>query len=171
MTDGAIGVAGQRANALGAARSVVLQAAALHSPAELAVCSFASGSSARDWDFLKWLPHTTSPHSPIERRPPRRQRTRVLGARRRARGRPRRHGHHKDARRPAVGRPTVLVLVESDASIDRSRLVAIAERGHRAGILVVWVAETQPLLPAACQTFLVVSDDQSSLAGYVHAGE
>ena len=64
----------------------------------------------------------------------------------------------EQAQRPSV--PTVLVLVESDAPIDRSRLVALAERGHRHGIVVVWVAETQTLLPAACHTFLVVSDDQ-----------
>jgi len=63
--DGAVGVWGPRGGAPGAARSLITQATALHSPAELVVCSFASGSSAADWDFLKWLPHTTSPKSPF----------------------------------------------------------------------------------------------------------
>ena len=189
LGEGAVGVCGPRAGVLGAARSLVTQSVALHSPAELVVCSFASGASAADWDFLKWLPHTTSPHSPVE-----------VG--------------HLAASAPAcsaladaledlvsgsggsdgsgasggtagfggtdspstqesavAGRPTVLVLVESDAPIDRSRLVAIAERGHRHGVVVVWVAETQALLPAACHTFLVVGDDLTSLAGYVQVGE
>ncbi|MHA3835139.1 FtsK/SpoIIIE domain-containing protein [Terrabacter sp. AAH1] len=171
LSDGAIGVAGQRGNALGAARSVVLQAAALHSPAELAVCAFASGSSARDWDFLKWLPHTTSPHSPVgtghlaASAPACSALADALEDIVDAKGSP------SEQQEATATRPTVLVLVEGDAPIDRSRLVAIAERGHRHGVVIVWVAESQQLLPAACHTFLVVSDDESSLAGYVQAGE
>ena len=124
------------------------------------------------------LPQVAAAHDvaaqPDRRRPPRRQRAGLLGARRRPRG------HHRaatgapidrDAEQANAERPTVLVLVEGDAPIDRSRLVAIAERGHRHGILVLWLAETQQLLPAACRTFLVVSDDHGSLAGFVHAGE
>jgi S-DNA-T family DNA segregation ATPase FtsK/SpoIIIE len=65
----------------------------------------------------------------------------------------------------------VVVLVESDAPIDRSRLVAIAERAKRARIVLIWIADAQTLLPSACQTFLVVGDDPSSLVGYVHEGE
>lgn len=174
LSSGAIGVCGPRVNALDAARSIVLQVAALHSPAELSVCAFASAGSARDWDFLKWLPHTSSPHSPID-----------VG--------------HLASTSPACSaladalediiaskverekgsasgeRSTVLALVESDAPIERSRLVAIAERGHKHGVIVIWVAESQTLLPAACHTFLVVGSDAStgtdSLAGYVHEGD
>ncbi|GAA5016567.1 FtsK/SpoIIIE domain-containing protein [Terrabacter aeriphilus] len=170
LSAGAIGVAGARANALGAARSIVLQAAALHSPAELAICAFASGSSARDWDFLKWLPHTTSPHSPVEvdhlaaSAPACSALADALEDIVELKGSPQ---EREDA---TAARPAVIVLVEGDAPIDRSRLVALAERGHRSGVIVVWVAESQQLLPAACQTFLVVSDDHTSLAGYVHAG-
>ncbi|MGW5240540.1 FtsK/SpoIIIE domain-containing protein [Monashia sp. NPDC004114] len=186
LTDGAIGIAGQRASALGAARSVVVQTVALHSPAELAVCSFASVGSARDWDFLKWLPHTTSPHSPIgvghlaSSAPACSALADALDDIISGAGTP--QGPAAGASGPSGGagagagggsapRPTVLVLVESDAPIDRSRLVAIAERGHQHGIVVVWVAETQTLLPAACRTFLVLGDGQSALAGYVQAGE
>ena len=177
LSDGAIGVAGRRAGALAAARSVVLQAAALHSPAELAVCSFASGSSARDWDFLKWLPHTTSPHSPIgvghlaASAPACSALADALEDLIDVAGPTGGAGSTRDAEQGSTERPSVLVLVEGDAPVDRSRLVAIAERGHRHGIVVLWLAETQQLLPAACRTFLVVADDQSSLAGYVHAGE
>ncbi|TQM55152.1 FtsK/SpoIIIE domain-containing protein [Humibacillus xanthopallidus] len=179
LGDGAVGVCGPRPGALGAARSLVTQAVALHSPAELVVCSFASGASAADWDFLKWLPHTTSPHSPVE--------VAHLAASAPAcsaladaledlvSGAADALGSGSTSAGPAepggAERPTVLVLVESDAPIDRSRLVAIAERGHRHGVVVVWVAETQTLLPAACHTFLVVGDDLSSLAGYVRVGE
>ncbi len=177
LESGAIGVCGPRANALGAARSLVTQAVALHSPAELVVAAFASGGTSREWDFLKWLPHTSSPHSPI-------------GAPHLAASQPgcsaladaledlvgapgaTASGRGDAARSPEAGaRPTVLVLVESDAPIDRSRLVAIAERGATAGVIVLWVAETQELLPSACRTFLVVADDETSHVGYVHEGE
>jgi S-DNA-T family DNA segregation ATPase FtsK/SpoIIIE len=179
LQTGAIGVCGPRASALGAARSLVVQAVALHSPAELVVCAFASGGSSREWDFLKWLPHTSSPHSPID-------------ADHLAASQPGcsaladaledliAHGPSTTgagagsdpARAPAAeDRPTVVVLVESDAPIDRSRLVAIAERATRARLVVIWVADTQTLLPSACQTFLAVGDDPSSLVGYVHEGE
>ncbi len=173
LTAGAVGVCGARSGALAAARSLVLQVAALHSPAEVAVCAFASGGSSRDWDFLKWLPHTSSPHSPVD-------------------------AAHLASSAPACSaladaledliadrsgtdtpgpdlrggpdRPSVVVLVEGDAPIDRSRLVALAERGHHHGFVVIWVAPTQTLLPAACHTFVVV-DDPASLAGFVHEGE
>ena len=176
LREGAVGVCGPRPNALGAVRSLLLQSVALHSPAELVVCAFASGSSSREWDFLKWLPHTSSPHSPIEV-------GHLAGA---APSCSALADALEDLMAPGGGggaaaasspdqpdgapRPTVLVLVESDAPIDRSRLVSIAERGHRHGIVVLWVAPAQTLLPAACQTFLVVGDHASS-AGYVREGE
>ena len=204
LADGAVGVCGPRPGALGAARSLLVQATALHSPAELVVCSFASGASAADWDFLKWLPHTTSPHSPVEvghlaaSAPACSALADALedlvagtagvagmagsgstggaaggaGSRAAAGAGGGGTAASPGSQDPAVAaRPTVLVLVESDAPIDRSRLVAIAERGHRHGVVVVWVAETQTLLPAACHTFLVVGDDLTSLAGFVQVGE
>ena len=180
---GAIGVCGPRGHALEAARSLVVQAVALHSPAEVAVCAFASSSTSRDWDFLKWLPHTSSPHSPVDAGHLAQTapgcsaladalEDLVAG---KAGGRvPGQADAPAAAGSGGPERPTVLVLVESDAPIDRSRLVSIAERGHRKGIVVVWVAEAQTLLPAACHTFLVVGGDHvgsDSLAGFVHHGE
>ena len=139
---GAIGVCGPRGHALEAARSLVVQAVALHSPAEVAVCAFASSSTSRDWDFLKWLPHTSSPHSPVDAGHLAQTapgcsaladalEDLVAG---KAGGRvPGQADAPAAAGSGGPERPTVLVLVESDAPIDRSRLVSIAERGHRKG--------------------------------------
>jgi S-DNA-T family DNA segregation ATPase FtsK/SpoIIIE len=152
LSTGAIGVSGVRALALPAARSLVLQAVSLHSPAELIVAAFASTTSARDWDWLKWVPHTASAHSPI-----------TVG--------------HLASTEPACSAllsqledliastaepradqsracPAVLVLVENDASAQRSRLVQVAERGWPKGICVMWLATTSSSLPAACRVFL-----------------
>ncbi|MBK8758238.1 MAG: FHA domain-containing protein [Actinomycetales bacterium] len=166
LVEGAIGVAGPRPHALGVARSLVLQAVALHSPAELSVASFASTKTATDWDYLKWLPHVNSPHSPLK-------------------------AEHLAATGPACvaladqveeliearrslgrdDRPSsfVLVVIEGDAPIDRSRLVDLAERGATRGVAVLWVAEGQPRLPAVCSTYVVVEGDGA--VGYVRQQE
>ena len=177
--DGSIGIAGERGVALAAARSLVMQLAALHSPAELVIASFASPSSSADWDFLKWLPHTSSTFSPID--------ARVLANTQPGcsaladeledllSGTPK----SLDAGpRADLGRPTVVALVEQDAPIDRSRLVSLAEAGRRAGVFVIWIAPTQQTLPAACKTFLVLDPNAlgqggagTSAAGYVHHGQ
>ena len=66
LLDGAIGVSGPRDAALGLARSLVVQTLAAHSPAEVVLCALTSTTSARDWDWLKWVLHTSSPQSPLD---------------------------------------------------------------------------------------------------------
>lgn len=169
---GAIGVCGPRETAVAAARSLVLQAAGLHSPAELIVLAFASTRTAPDWDFLKWLPHTSSPHSPFTARATASTAPACAAL----------ADELEDLVESLVGakdeeggreEPYVVVVVEGDAPIARSRLVDLAERGHRAGIVVVWVAERQAMLPASCRTFLVTRQGglvADTLVGYVHEG-
>jgi DNA segregation ATPase FtsK/SpoIIIE, S-DNA-T family len=170
LSTGAVGVSGARVEALPAARSLMLQAVSLHSPAELVVTAFASSSTAPDWDWLKWVPHTTSAQSPIS-------------------------ADHLACTAPAcsalltqienlvasagdlaapgddrqISRPCVLVLVENDAPAERSRLVRLAENGWRKGICVVWLAPTTASLPAACRVFLEVHGSHAD-AGYVRNG-
>ncbi|MBK8867262.1 MAG: hypothetical protein IPN45_04185 [Actinomycetales bacterium] len=170
LIDGAVGIAGPRGHALGVARSLVLQAVALHSPAEVSVASFASTKTARDWDYLKWLPHVNSPHSP-------------LGTEHLAASAPEcaaladaledliesRLGQGSGPNLEARQSSYVLLIVEGDAPIDRSRLVALAERGQGKGVAVLWVAEGQPRLPAVCSTYVVVEGDGT--VGYVRRFE
>ncbi len=168
LSTGAIGVSGSRSVALPVARSLVLQAVSLHSPAELIVAAFASTATARDWDWLKWLPHTASAHSPISL-------------------------SHLASTAPACSallsdledlvasadepgqdqdpsQPRVLVMVENDAPAERSRLVQLAEKGWHKGVCVVWFAPTTPLLPAACRVFLEVNGSEGG-ASYVREGK
>ena len=62
---GSIGIAGEPDAALDVTRAVVCQLAALHSPAEVVLTAFCDARSWHDWDWLKWLPHTSSAHSPL----------------------------------------------------------------------------------------------------------
>lgn len=155
LENGSIGISGPRSSALPAAWSLLLQAVALHSPADLVVAAFASSATAPDWDWLKWLPHTASPHSPI-------------GARHLTNGGPAAVGllseleellatgqaSAKDRPAGGTGKPTVLVVVEDDAPLERARLVQLAEHGWQHDIVVLWISPSTQLLPAACRTFL-----------------
>ena len=53
-----IGVVGPPAAARAVARALVVQAAVLHGPADLAVAGLAPGRAA-EWSWMRWLPHTT----------------------------------------------------------------------------------------------------------------
>ncbi len=53
-----VGIIGAPPVARAVARSLLLQAAVLHGPADLAVVAMAPGH-AREWSWLRWLPHTT----------------------------------------------------------------------------------------------------------------
>ncbi len=52
-----LGIVGPAAPARAVARSLVLQAAVLHGPADLAVAGLAPGLAA-EWSWMGWLPHT-----------------------------------------------------------------------------------------------------------------
>lgn len=156
---GALGVAGPRRGALPIFRAVIAQAVSLHSPAELAVTALVSPETARDWDWLKWLPHTSAPQSPI-------------GGRHLATG-PADGGALVSALEEIIARrdddylasaadPAVLLVVEVDQPADHSRVVQLAENGAPVGVHVVWLAPDRALLPAACRTFVSVAGDGSS---------
>jgi S-DNA-T family DNA segregation ATPase FtsK/SpoIIIE len=163
LSTGAIGVSGVRAVALPAARSLMLQAVSLHSPAELVVTAFASTATARDWDWLKWVPHTAPAQGAISTAHLASstpacsallsQLEDLVASAGELRG-PGEDGH------PA--HPCVLVLVENDAPAERSRLVQLAEKGWRKGVCVLWLAPTTSSLPAACRVFLEVHPSQGS---------
>lgn len=183
-TDGALGIAGAGATADAVGRGVLVQLAGLHSPSELVLAAITSQRSRADWEWLEWLPHTGSPHSPlgggahladnpgaalsllsrlediVELRGA------DLGAHAELRG-PIDPDEPQDVPKPVL--PSVVVLVEDDAPVDRSRLTRLAERGADAGVHLVWVAPSVEQLPAACRTFVLV-EENAAPAGAQDAG-
>ncbi|WP_265520573.1 FtsK/SpoIIIE domain-containing protein [Oerskovia flava] len=183
-TAGATGIAGPSARAAAVGRGVLVQLAALHSPAELVLTAITSPRSRTEWEWLEWLPHTGSPHSPLDgahladnpgagaallsRLED------LIGSRGADLDRPaERRGEldpHKETEKlPEPVLPTVVVLVEDDAPVDRSRLTRLVERGPDVGVHVVWVAPTVEQLPAACRTFVLTGTDGST-TGEVRVG-
>ncbi|MDR1441801.1 MAG: FHA domain-containing protein [Bifidobacteriaceae bacterium] len=184
---GSIGVAGPIAAADSVARGLVWQLAALHSPAEVAFAAIMSRRARQAWDWLEWLPHTSSPHSPLPgdllATGP------AAGASLLARLEElieqRAAGRSSSERFPALRGPldpkalpeieptvpAVLLVVSDDAPVDRGRLNRVAERGPDVGVHLVWVAGRPEALPAACRTFIVVGDDlDQGTSGQVRLG-
>jgi S-DNA-T family DNA segregation ATPase FtsK/SpoIIIE len=179
---GAIGIAGDPIAALDVSRAVLCQVAALHSPAEVVLTAFCGGRSASDWDWLKWLPHTSSAHSPItgphlvsgpESVPLLGQledlvRARLAGAR----GGPARSpggdsggpGDSSHARSADTG-AAVVVLIDSRAPGDRARLVELSRTGQAGGVYCVWLAQRAEHLPAACTAYIDIRGDRSASVG------
>jgi S-DNA-T family DNA segregation ATPase FtsK/SpoIIIE len=172
---GAVGVAGQDGTVAGLARGLVLQLVALHSPADLAVTAVGSTSAVPGWDWLKWLPHTGSVHSPLAG--PHLASTpagahalvseleELVSARRAERA----VSSAPGSASPSL--PAVLLVVQDDAPVDRSRLVSLTESGPRVGVHVIWCAPAVDRLPAGCQAYLSVdSRTGSASAGFVRGG-
>jgi DNA segregation ATPase FtsK/SpoIIIE, S-DNA-T family len=155
---GAVGIAGEPIAAIDVLRAVLCQLAALHSPAEVVLTAFCGGRSGSDWDWLKWLPHTSSAHSPIT-------------------------GSHlvagpesvlllaqlEDLVRArlagAANGAAVVVLIDSRAPGDRARLVELSRMGQAAGVYCVWLAQRAEHLPAACTAYIDVRGDRSASVG------
>ncbi|RPF22923.1 FtsK/SpoIIIE domain-containing protein [Myceligenerans xiligouense] len=187
---GSVGIAGRSGAVEGVARSVILQLLALHSPAEVVITALTSNRSRQDWEWLQWAPHTGSPHSPlgagdhlaadpgqgaalltrleelIEARGMKLDGPPPLEGERDAQ-------KDREEKPPRPILPSVVVLVEDDAPLERSRLVRLVERGPSANVHVVWVAPTVEQLPAACRTFVVLDNQaggDSATTGQVHYG-
>jgi S-DNA-T family DNA segregation ATPase FtsK/SpoIIIE len=114
-----------------------------------------------DWDWLKWLPHVGSDHSPVAAHhlastPAAAVRLvaaieEVLEDR----------GTDRSGQAPI---PSVVLVVENGAPVERSRLVELSELGSRAGVYVLWLAPTKSHLPAACKTFIELNPAHPGIA-------
>ncbi len=195
---GALGIAGPAELAAGSVNSVLVQLTALHSPAELVVTALVAPRWSRELGWLKWLPHTSSPHSPVpgvhladsassaatvlstleelvaERLAARNgvQRRGAMEQERAALERGAEVGGGKTAEGTQSPIPAVIVVVSGDVALDRARLVQFAESAADAGVFPVWIEQDVAALPAVCRTYLEHRDQpHRAVAGFVRLGE
>ena len=181
---GAMGIAGPAEAADAVGRGILVQLAALHSPAELVLAAITSPRSRTSWEWLEWLPHTGSAHSPLPgdhlADNPGAGAALLSRLEELIESRGADLDEHAELRGevdpadelkglPAPVLPAVVVLVEDDAPVDRARMTRLVERGADAGVHVVWVAPSVEQLPAACRTFLLTGDGGST-TGEVRVG-
>lgn len=192
---GALGIAGERTLAADCARGVLTQLAGLHSPAELVVSAIVGSAWTPEFEWLKWLPHTGSPHSPLsavhlansqatgtallstleDLITARTRKAEVRGAALEERsalvaGASAGDGAEKIATPPPAATPAVIVLIADDAPVDRARLVQMAERGADAGVYPIWVASAVRELPAVARTFVEPTSPTTARVGLVRLG-
>jgi len=166
---GGLGVAGPRSAAVSVARALVTQAVSLHSPNELQLCVLSSARTSPDWDWVKWLPHTTASRV-VESRALAESPNAAIGL----------VGEVEELvdRRAAASRndekaplPVILLVVEADAPVEFGRLVDLVEKGWRHGVYVLWVAPDLPYLPAACRVYIDVRNFAEGGVGYLCTGD
>ncbi|MBB5639485.1 S-DNA-T family DNA segregation ATPase FtsK/SpoIIIE [Cryobacterium roopkundense] len=194
---GALGVAGGADACVGTVNSLLVQLTALHSPAELAVASLVTPRWSRELEWLKWLPHTSSPQSPLagghladsassaasvlaalEEVITQRQKSKKSARRgamdqeRAALERGEEVGSGKTGEGTQSPIPAIIVVISDDVDVDRARLVQLAENGADAGVYPIWVARNVAALPAVCRTSVAV-DEHTGLAtvSFVRLGE
>jgi S-DNA-T family DNA segregation ATPase FtsK/SpoIIIE len=191
---GALGLAGSHSVVAPAARAIIAQLTALHSPAELAVAAIVGPAWVPEFDWLKWLPHVGSPQSPIGGTPhlANRQPTgdallaalEELVAQRKAqpllRGAATAEKSALDAGAGVEGGqadvgggpvPALLLIVSEDAPVNRARLIQLAESAADAGIYPLWVAASVAELPAVARSYLALHDDgRTGEVGLVRLG-
>ncbi|MCC2033612.1 FtsK/SpoIIIE domain-containing protein [Microbacterium allomyrinae] len=192
---GAIGIAGPRELAADVVRGLGVQLFGLHAPNEVVTAAIVDPGWTGDIEWMKWLPHTTSPRSPfaemaladsqsagtallngleeaiLERLSGTATRRGPLSAKDSSMTLGKHVGDGVGGASSDVGDVSLVLFVTHDAPVDRARLTQVIERGPDAGVYTVFVAPTVESLPASCRTFIDVSDglDLASV-GWVRAG-
>ncbi len=183
---GALGVAGPPVEASEVTHALLVQVAGLYSPSEVAFASIVSPAWAAHFEWIKWLPHTTSPHTPlqdVQLADSLVSGNALLSAlealiEQRTGGEEYLDQTHGPVdldksvltRGAKVGEdsggegeedrpitPAIVLLISNDAPVDRARLVTLVEKAASAGIYPIWLSDSVPQLPAACRTFVDVA--------------
>lgn len=191
---GSIGVAGPTGLASDTMRGLAVQLFGLHAPNEVVTVAFADADWTGELEWIKWLPHTTSETNPFKDLPLADSAPAanallssleeyVLRAGRapehrgpfNERWNPMLYGtdaHRAGEESDARVKLSVIVVVTNDAPVDRARLVQVLERGADVGVHALFVAPTVESLPAACRSFLDVSNGlEQASAGLVRSGQ
>jgi S-DNA-T family DNA segregation ATPase FtsK/SpoIIIE len=145
---GSVGLTGPSAAVAGLARWLVVQAAVLHSPAELAVAAFLP-EAAPEWEWLRRLPHVRGAGPDLEAGllpgGPEAQRRLALAL------------DELDPRAgpvPDAPRQAILVLAHEDAPVERAVLAALPWKAPAARVFVIWMGSEPDLLPDGCRSVI-----------------
>jgi DNA segregation ATPase FtsK/SpoIIIE, S-DNA-T family len=200
VDSGAIGIAGPAGDAIPVAHSMLAQLTGLYSPSEVALAAIVGSSWSKEFEWLKWIPHTSSAHSPLgagihladsaaagaavlagleelisSRTGKNAERRGAVSVSESALTRGTKIGQEGGGDADPAAEtpiPSLVVFITDDAPVERARLVQFAERAADAGILPIWVSSSVAELPAICRTWADVSNgaDDGTL-GYVRLGE
>ena len=162
---GIVGLWGDRDQVGAVGRSLVAQAACLHSPEDLVIAAGLGAANLGGFGWLKWLPHVRSATSPLEGEhlavgsdDTRRLLAHLLAV---VADRSDRSG----PQRSTTVWPRVLVLLDEAAEVDRALLSQMLDVAPAHGIHVLWLGESGLQMPRQCRA--VVSCPGHGAAGRV----
>ncbi len=155
-SDGPIGLVGPRAQTLPVARSLLLQAAALHGPSDVEVAVLADTLESRDWEWAKWLPHIRNLSAGDVRR--------LYAGVEACSGYLRdlmRASTAKEGSSKGAGPDTTLLLVVDAAILSRRRDPQFRDalRGTKIRSTGIVIVESVDLLPDVCSTVVLMDAD------------
>lgn len=161
--NGGAGVSGPPGRVYGLARSAIVQAAVLHSPAQLVICALMGEDQLPELDWLKWLPQTRATTSPITGRHLADSPDSCLGllAELNVLIAERIEALHQAGSGSSVP-VSVLVVVDDSAPVERPRLNQLLENGPQVGVFPFWITDDPSRLPSTIGASLVVAQDGSS---------
>ena len=159
---GVLGLTGERRRVDGLARWFLLQAAALHSPLNLAIAAAVPAETATSWSWLKWLPHTevglVGCDGPLLAADTGACRELVDRLASLIELRSEEIGPYKSRNTPGPN-ITLLVLLHEDLAVSRDRLKTLLAEGPRVGVLVLWIGSRARDLPNEARAILETSPD------------
>ncbi|MDO4791635.1 MAG: FtsK/SpoIIIE domain-containing protein [Buchananella hordeovulneris] len=183
--EGNLGLFGERSWLEQAQAAVTAQIATQYSPAEVVLACLTSPNQAAGWKWVEWLPHVTSPHSPLGKTShlsaDQKSGIKLLEAleglleERRGKEVKKDAGVNRSPRSAAAARPdtsksgalpAVIVMVDG-TDVDRARLNRLIENGPDYGIHFIWSGEQFEQIPAACRSFVAVSGQEVAVGDVV----
>jgi S-DNA-T family DNA segregation ATPase FtsK/SpoIIIE len=149
---GALGLCGPPERVRLAARWLVAQAAALHSPRELTIAAAIAPEQVGEWEWLRWLPHAAADWSPLD--------VRLTSGRTGARELLESVAELARLRRQeaegtfggAAARPAheILLIVDEAVAPERTLVAEALGRAAEAGISALWLGRRRRDLPGEC---------------------
>ncbi|WP_371163983.1 FtsK/SpoIIIE domain-containing protein [Buchananella felis] len=184
--EGSLGLFGDRKWLEQAQAAITAQIATQYSPAEVVLACLTTTSREPAWKWVEWLPHVSSPHSPLgavsHLSADQNSGAKLLEVleglldARRGKESKKAEGVNRSPRAPGEGRPdtakiggalpAVIVMVDG-TDVDRARLNRLVESGPDYGIHFVWSDENFEQIPAACRSFVAVEQSEASVGDVV----
>ena len=191
---GVVGIAGSRMHAGDVMRGLLTQLFGMHAPNELAAVAMVDSEWTEEFDWLKWMPHTSTERNPFVHMPlvDSASSSAVLLAaleeyvlkatsEEKSRKGPYPQTWHSEkfgtrveqaARELSVPQtPAIVVIVTDNAPVDRPRLMQVLERGAQVGVYGIFLADDVQALPGVARTYIDLTNGlQDATVDSVRAG-
>jgi S-DNA-T family DNA segregation ATPase FtsK/SpoIIIE len=169
---GVFGIAGPHGTANGVARGLIVQAALLHSPADLVVAAAVGHRQAATWRWMKWLPHVSEAADMLQGAPLANGDIAAAALLERIRQLQDTRLSTRDGRLGGERRePHLLVLIDGELEFDRSAATSVLDVCARSDVSVIWLADQQAALPSQTGAVMTMTSPQTFDLVFASSGQ